>query len=79
MTENELLRELLAETTYPAIDPDEVTSKMLEDATGRSDNWCMKKLRTQEAEGRLKSRRVTLPNGRVVLAFRKAQEVAEVE
>ena len=71
MTENELLAELLETLNYPAIEPDEVTSKILEDATGRSDNWCMKRLRTLESAGKLTSRKVTLPNGRIVIAFRK--------
>lgn len=77
MTENELLAELLAELNYPAIEPDEVTSKILEDATGHSDNWCMNKLRSLEAAGRLTSRKVTLPNGRIVIAFRKSRAIAK--
>lgn len=72
LTENELLAELVRELTVPPIEPDEVTCKMIQDGTGLSDNKAMSFLKDKVAAGELTTRNVRLPNGRVVMAFRKA-------
>ena len=77
MTENELLQELTRMITCPAIEPDEVTAAMLQSASGKGEKAAMRFLRYLEAEGVLTSRQVTLPNGRIAQAWRKA--MAEVE
>ena len=70
MTENELLAELIL-AIAPAIEPDEVTVRMLMDATGCSDNKAMQVLKGREAAGELSSRQVRLPTGHTATAWRK--------
>jgi hypothetical protein len=77
MTENELLQELTRMITRPPIEPDEVTVQMLQVSSGKGEKAAMRFLRDLEAEGALTSRQVTLPNGRIAQAWRKA--IAEVE
>lgn len=72
MTENELLAELANELSFPPIEPDEVTCKMLQDKVGLSDTKIMDKLNEKVKAGLLTKRRARLPNGHVVFAFRKA-------
>lgn len=72
MTENELLAELKNELSYSPIEPDEVTCKMVQEATGLSDTKVMDKLNKKVGDGTLTRRRVKLPTGFVVWAFRKA-------
>lgn len=71
MTEYELLEELAAELTLPAIEPDEVTANMVAEYTGVSWSQAMRTLKSKAAAGKLTSRRVKLPNERVAVAFRK--------
>ena len=72
MTENELLAELANELNFPPIEPDEVTCKMIQDKIGLSDTKVMDRLNEKVKAGLLTKRRVKLPNGHVVFAFRKA-------
>ena len=71
MTENELLAELVAELSVPPIDPDEITTKMVCDATGMNHSSVRARLEGMVSEGRLTSRRVQLPNGKLATAYRR--------
>lgn len=70
MTENELLAALLAEMPQ-AIQPGDVTAKMLMDSAGISDHKAYTLLADKVAAGVLQEVRVRQQDGRVVKAWRK--------
>lgn len=70
MTENEILDLLSAELELPNIEPDEVTIKMLEQHSNRSDRTASLLLKQKVDAGIMTCRRVRGPNGRPVIAYR---------
>jgi len=71
MTENELLSELKKELCPPEIEPDEVTTDMLQDATGLSYKGAYDVLQRKVRKGELKWRYVQGLNGNKRKAYSK--------
>ena len=71
MTENELLTELARELCPPEIEPGEVTTEMLQDATGLSYKGAYDALQRKVRKGILKWRYVSGLNGNKRKAYSK--------
>lgn len=74
MTENELLEQLAAALAFPTLQQDEVTAKMLSDEVGITQRGALEYLHKMERDGFLKSHRVRLDSGHLVLAFSKVED-----
>lgn len=73
MTENELLDELARELSIPAIEPNEITTKMLSDKLNITNRSAYTKLMDMVNSGRLKKRYVSVNGSRKMLAFSKVE------
>jgi len=71
MTENELLEELKRELCPPEIEPGEITTEMLQDATGLSYKGAYDALQRKVRKGELKWRWITGQNGNKRKAYSK--------
>lgn len=74
MTENELLEELYKELYVPAIEPNEITTKMLSEKLNITNRAAYTKLMDMVESGRLKKRYVKVNGSRKVLAFSKVDK-----
>lgn len=74
MTENELLEELARELSVPAIEPNEITVKMLADKLNVTTRAAYTQLMDMVEAGRLKKRYVKVNGSRKMLAFSKVDK-----
>jgi DNA-binding Lrp family transcriptional regulator len=67
----ELLNALAQEMEVPPIDENEVTSVMLAEKTGITDDACRRRLHKKFTSGLLTRRRVRLPNGTIAYGYKE--------